>query len=199
MKFPQYILSLIDVLKRFPGVGNKTAERYVFQMLEWKQGQIHEMAHALLAFTENIAFCEECGCLKHEDHCLFCREERAANGVLCVIATAKEAYAVESTGEYHGLYHVLGGLLSPMEGVGPDQLTISTLKRRVVKDCIQEVLIALDATLEGDATALYLKKELAPLGKKISRLAFGLPMGSSLDYIDGSTLARALAGRNPLL
>jgi recombination protein RecR len=199
MKYPKHVLTLLDNLKRFPGVGNKTAERYLFRMLDWKPGQIHEMIHALQNFSSHIAFCHECGCMKDDDDsCPFCSEARTACGVLCVIASPKEAYAIEATGEYRGLYHVLGGLLSPMVGVGPEILKIDSLKRRVQNNSIEEIVICLDATLEGDATSLYLKRELEPFGKKISRLAFGLPLGSSLDYIDGSTLARALSGRNSI-
>lgn len=199
MKYPKHILSLIDIMKRFPGVGNKTAERYIFQMLDWQPGQAKEMAQAILTFSEKIAFCEECGCMKHDNNtCIFCLDERTTSGVLCVIASPKEAYAIEATGEYRGLYHVLGGLLSPMDGIGPEKLKLDQLKTRLQQDHIKEIVICLDATLEGDATALYLKKELTPLGKTISRLAFGLPMGSSLDYIDGNTLARALSGRSSI-
>lgn len=198
MRYPKHMLLLIENLKRLPGVGGKTAERYAFQMLDWRKEQLHEIGHAIINFADNIAFCEECGCMRQEDRCEFCTPERLNEGVIYVVASPREVYAIEATHEYHGLYHVLGGLLSPMEGISPDNLKITKLFERIQPPTITEIVIGLDATLEGDATALYLQKELAGCGKKISRLAFGLPMGSSLDYIDGNTLARAFAGRNLL-
>jgi len=198
MKFPKHLISLINILRRLPGVGNKTAERYAFQMLEWQADHLNEMATAIHELHIKTKFCNECGCLLDEEICIFCSDERTNSGLICVLPTIREVYAIESIGEYRGLYHVLGGLLSPMEGIGPDKLTINKLIGRIKKHNIQEIVIGLDATLEGDATSLYLKKELANLNVKISRLAFGIPMGSSLDYIDGGTLALAFAGRNQL-
>lgn len=198
MRYPKHLMLLIENLKRLPGVGGKTAERYAFQMLDWKREHLHEIAHAIINFADKIAFCDECGCVRHEERCEFCTPERLNEGVIYVVSSPREVYAIEATHEYYGLYHVLGGLLSPMDGIGPDKLKIEKLIKRIESPEIVEVVIGLDATLEGDATALYLQKELAKCEKKISRLAFGLPMGSSLDYIDGNTLARAFSGRNPV-
>ncbi|MEC7839406.1 MAG: recombination mediator RecR [Chlamydiota bacterium] len=198
MKFPKHLITLINILKRYPGVGNKTAERYAFQMLEWQPDHLNEMASAIQELQFKTKFCDECGCILDDDACLFCTDERINSGIICVIPTIREVYPIESTGEYRGLYHVLGGLLSPMEGIGPEKLKVNQLIERIAKNKTKEVVIGLDATLEGDATSLYLKKELANLDITISRLAFGIPMGSSLDYIDGGTLARAFMGRNQL-
>ncbi len=195
MKYPQHLLQLIENLKRLPGVGNKSAERFAFQILEWKHEHLLELANVLKNIPFKLKTCEECGCLVGEEKCQFCDSSRDHTAEICVIATAKDAFAIEATHEYKGLYHALGGVLSPLDGKGPEHLNFQKLKDRIINRNIQEVIIALDSTLEGDATALYIKKEIADLPINISRLAFGLPMGSSLDYVDGGTLSKALAGR----
>lgn len=196
MQYPSHLLKVINVLKRLPGVGTKSAERFAFHMLGWPSEYLHEMAHALKEIPEKLKQCNECGCLKDEHGCYFCTEERKRSGFICIISSPKEAFSIETTGEYKGLYHVLGGLLSPLDGIGPDKLSIAQLKSRITSFKIQEVVIALDSTLEGDATALYLKQELEPLHVATYRLAFGLPMGSPIDYVDGGTLARAFSARS---
>lgn len=196
MQYPSHLQKVINVLKRLPGVGTKSAERFAFHMLGWPQEYLHEMAHVLKDIPEKLKQCSECGCLKDEHRCAFCSEERQQSGIMCVLSSPKEAFAIESTGEYRGLYHVLGGLLSPLDGVGPDKLSIAPLKNRIHDLKIQEVIIALDSTLEGDATALFLKQELEPLQVITYRLAFGLPMGSPIDYVDGGTLARAFSAKS---
>lgn len=195
MNYPQHLIKLIDVLKRLPGVGNKSAERFAFHMLNWPDAHVHEMARVIHELPSQIQQCDHCGCLMNLEECVFCRPERSASETLCIIASPRDAFSIEGTGEYRGFYHVLNGLLSPMDGFGPERLNINKIKQRIQQAQIKEVVIALDSTLEGDATSLYLKQELEPLGLPISRLAFGLPIGSSLDYVDGGTLARALSGR----
>lgn len=195
MKYPIHLLKLIDVLKRLPGVGNKSAERFAFNMLQWDSGHLDEMAEIVQQLADKVKPCPACGCLCEDDCCTFCDESRSIYGKLCIIASPRDAFAIEETREYRGLYHVLGGLLSPLEGKGPEKLKIPQLIQRLKDSNIKEVVIALDSTLEGDTTALYLKRELEPLNLHVSRLAFGLPMGSSLDYVDGGTLARAFLGR----
>lgn len=195
MRYPPHLLKLIDIFKRLPGVGNKSAERFAFQLLTWPKDRLDEMGTAVQEITLRLRQCGQCGCLIGEDQCSFCTPARVALGSLCIIASPRDAFAIEETREYKGLYHVLGGLLSPMEGFGPDRLSLHPLKKRISDHQINEVVIALDSTLEGDATSLYIKKELATFNVQISRLAFGLPMGSSLDYVDGGTLARAFSGR----
>ena len=195
MKYPSHLLKLIDVLRRLPGVGHKSAERYAFHMLQWHPQHLDEMAGVVSTLTDKIQQCATCGCLCEDNACTFCDSARGATGKLCVIATPRDAFAIEETREYKGYYHVLGGLLSPLEGKGPEKLQLPKLLQRLHQLSIKEVVIALDSTLEGDTTALYLKRELEPLQLNVSRLAFGLPMGSSLDYVDGVTLARAFLGR----
>lgn len=198
MKYPEYMISLINALKRLPGVGNKTAERYAFQMLEWEPHVLQELAHVIGALPEKAKYCAECGCLMEDSGCGFCSSGKRDCSTICVISNMREMFALEQMGAYRGMYHILGGLLSPMDGVGPENLRIGDLLRRVRALEAKEVVIALDSTLEGDATALYLKKRLAELPVAVTRLAFGIPMGSSLDYIDGGTLAYALSGRIPM-
>jgi recombination protein RecR len=195
MRYPLHLLKLINVLKKLPGVGNKSAERFAFQLLHWKPEHLKEMSDIISQLPYKLSHCTDCHCLIGETACPFCDETRQTSGNICIIASSRDAFAIEETCEYHGMYHVLGALLSPLEGVGPEKLQLQKLTHRIKTHQIKEVLIALDSTLEGDATSLYIKRELESLGLHISRLAFGLPMGSSLDYVDGGTLARALSGR----
>lgn len=196
MKYPAHLKILIDTLRRLPGVGTKSAERFAFQLLEWPEAHLEEFAYTIKNISEKLKNCIDCGCLIGLEDCSFCDTARRDPQVICVIASPKDAFAIEETREYKGLYHVLGGVLSPMDGIGPEKLTIHQLKERVTALNSKELIIALDSTLEGDATALFIKQEFEPFDLKISRLAFGLPMGSALDYVDGGTLGRAFVGRN---
>ena len=195
MHYPVHLVKIIDSFKRLPGVGNRSAERFAFQLLDWKPEYLHEMAALLRELPVKLRHCSECSCLIGEESCPFCRPERAAAQSLCIIASPRDVFAIEQTGEFKGLEHVLGALLSPLDGIGPEKLPIALLKERIATHQISEIVMALDATLEGDATSLYLKRALESEGVHISRLAFGLPIGSSLDYVDGGTLARALSAR----
>ncbi len=198
MKFPDHLEKVIEVLKKLPSVGRKSAERFAFHLLDWNEGALKEFATAISDIPFKIHHCHECGCLMDKPHphtCHFCSSPRRDKHLLCIIATPKDAYAIEETREYHGLYHVLGGLISPLEGRDPEALNLSSLHRRLENVKCREVIIALDSTLEGDATALYLQQKLSALPFTVSRLAFGLPIGSSLDYVDGGTLAMAIMGR----
>jgi recombination protein RecR len=196
MKYPTHLLKLIDVLRKLPGVGMKSAERFAFEMISWPKNKIEEMADVIKHSPALLKHCQECGCLTDTAACYFCDSAPARLPSLCIVAMPRDVFAIESTHEFRGIYHVLGALLSPIDGYGPEKLDLQKLKRRIAALNIEELIIALDSTLEGDATSLYLKQELEPLKLRISRLAFGLPMGSSLDYVDGGTLARALAARS---
>lgn len=195
MKYPPHLLRLIDVLRKLPGVGTKSAERFAFEMISWPKNKIEEMAEVIKLSPSMLKHCHECGCLADTAACYFCESAPTRTSSLCIVATPRDVFAIESTHEFKGLYHVLGALLSPIDGTGPEKLNLPKLKKRIASLNIEELIIALDSTLEGDATSLYLKQELEPLNLSISRLAFGLPMGSSLDYVDGGTLARALSAR----
>lgn len=195
-KYPPHLQKLIQVFKKLPGVGSKSAERFAFHCLSWTVEQMEEMASTLKNIPHFLKHCEECGCLVDvQELCHLCDPKLRDPSILCIVAHAKDVFAVEQTHEYKGLYHVLGGHLSPLEGRGPEHLSLSQLEKRISHLGIQEIIIALDSTLEGDATALYIKEQLVPFNLSVFRLAFGLPMGSALEYVDGGTLARALRGR----
>ena len=195
MNYPPHLLKLIDALRRLPGVGMKSAERYAFEILDWPREKVAAMAEIIRQTPDHLKYCQECGGLTEEALCPLCKHGSTRENILCIVAMPRDVFAIEATHEYRGLYHVLGALLSPLDRVGPESINLGKLKERVAERQIREVIIALDSTLEGDATALYVKQELEPLQLGISRLAFGLPMGSSLDYVDGGTLARALSAR----
>lgn len=195
MNHPLHLARLIEALKKLPGVGSKSAERYAFEMISWTPEDLKQLSGLIQNIPEKLKICSACGCLKGEEACRFCSTPRAEPHKLCILASPKDVFAIESTREYQGHYHVLGGLISPLEGIGPENLHLASLRPRIEELQIEEIVIALDSTLEGDATALYLKKELSSLIIPITRLAFGIPMGSSIDYVDGGTLARAFSGR----
>lgn len=202
--YPLALLQLIDFFTKLPGVGTKTAERYAFAMLRSRPQELRNWAETLMTLHEKVVPCRECSALvsataevaaQRETLCAFCASSARDARMLCVVAHPRDVFAIENTKEYKGLYHVLGGLLSPMEGIGPEGLRIAQLVTRIRALSVQELIIGLDSTVEGDATALYIKQELEPFGLKIARLAFGLPLGSALEYVHGDTLARAFSGR----
>ena len=195
-KFPEDLLSLIAYLKKLPGVGTRTAERFAFELLEWDKTALNSFSNSLQDLKEKIPPCTTCGCLTNQGSCSFCEGRKTDS--LCILASARDAYAIEETGNYRGLYHVIEHLLSPLDGRHTNALRLDRIEDRIKEHSIKEVIIAFDSTLEGDTTALYLKNTLAHLNLSISRLAFGLPVGSSLEYIDGGTLARALQGRQTI-
>lgn len=199
MQFPAHLQTLLALLRRLPGVGHRTAERYVFQLLEWTPEQLQQLVRALTELPEKISTCSACGALAEGPLCSVCLDGSRDRRVLCILGHPRDVYAFEATGAFHGMYHVLGGLLSPLERRGPEALGLERLHRRIQALQVHEIILALDTTLEGDATALFLKKELEAAGCRVSRLAFGLPLGSSFEYVDGGTLARALAGRLQVL
>lgn len=196
MNYPSHLQQLIESMKKLPGVGSKSAERFAFEMLKWRPSDLKSLSNLIDAIPQKLLACNECGALRGEEPCQFCKEERKRASTLCVLASSKDVFSIEATRTFEGLYHVLGGVISPLEGIGPDQLNFSKLLERIEKHKIQEVIIALDSTVEGDATALYLKKVLKDSPARISRLAFGIPMGSSFDYVDGGTLGRAFVDRS---
>lgn len=194
MRYPEHLLKLIAVLKKLPGIGNKSAERFAFHLLDWPEEKLEEMGKVIANVKKNLNYCIECGALI-EGTCSFCDLSKRHSQAICIVASSRDVYSIEETREYKGLYHVLGGVLSPLQGRLPSASALEKLKKRIVDLGIEEVILAFDSTLEGDATALFLKKELVRLEVALTRLAFGLPMGSSFDYIDGGTLQRALSGR----
>lgn len=196
-KYPIELITLIAFLRKLPGVGTKTAERFAFQFLSWPEEDLKKVSILMNNLKENIQYCSECGCIKTANaSCNFCDNPQRQTNMLCIISSPKDAYAIEETHAYKGYYHVLNNLLSPIEGKSIEERDLVKLKQRIDRRKITEVVIALDSTLEGDATSLYLKDQLSIPHLTISRLALGIPMGSSLEYIDGGTLSRAFIGRN---
>lgn len=195
IKYPKHLLLLIAHLQKLPGVGKKTAERFAFQLLEWKKNDLEAFSSCLSTLKEQIRPCVECSCLMEEVSCNFCNSDKRDPALLCVIGSPRDAYAIENTGDFNGLYHVLGTLLSPLEGKTADMISLPLLKNRIKKLHTREIIIALDSTLEGDATSLFLSEELQEMNLKISRLALGLPVGSTLDFVDEGTLSQAFSGR----
>lgn len=195
MQYPRRLEKIFSLLQRLPGVGRRTAQRYAFDLLlNWPEKSLHELKLALDDMKE-LMLCQTCGCLADEEVCLFCENLARRQDQLCIVGSAKEVFTLESTREFTGLYHVLAGLLSPLDGRGEEKLDLPKILRRLASGQILEIILALDSSLEGDATCLFLKEKLASYPVKVSRLAFGIPVGSSLEYVDGGTLARALVAR----
>jgi len=197
-KYPESIQKIILLLRKFPGVGKKTAERYAFQMISWKKEDLELLSSLISGLKKNIALCSECGAIYEGSGCFFCNHTNRDRQLLCIISSPKDIFSLENTRLYNGLYHVMPGLISPIDGIGPDELNLQHLKDRIQKNKISEVILALDSTIEGDATSLYVKKEIETLGVFVSRLGLGMPMGSSLEYVDEGTLSRAFSSRSPL-
>lgn len=189
------LAKLIDQLQLLPGIGPKTAQRLAFHILKRPKQEAHQLAQALIEASEQIGLCSSCFNLSAEDPCDICRQSSRQTEVLCVIAEPRDLVAIERTREFKGRYHVLGGLLSPMEGITPDHLRIKELIARVGRESPEEVILAINPSIEGETTTLYLVRHLKLLGPKVTRIAFGLPVGGDLEYADEMTLARALEGR----
>ncbi len=189
---------LIDELARLPGVGQKSAQRLAFHLLAVEQADARRLAAAIMDMREQIAQCSRCFNVAAGEECSICRDGRRDPTVVCVVERPQDIVVVERTQEFRGRYHVLGGSLSPINGIGPSQLRIGELKSRVEPEGIAELIVATNPTVEGDATAMYIAREFKPLGVRVSRLASGLPVGGDLDYADELTLGRALSGRMDL-
>lgn len=186
---------VIDELARLPGVGRKSAQRLAFHLLNTEEADARRLATAIVELRELVRLCNRCFNVTADEECSICRDVRRTEGVLCVVERAQDIVVIEKTGEYRGRYHVLGGHLSPIDGIGPAQLTIAELQQRTVAENISELIIATNPTIEGDTTAMWIAREAKDSSMKITRLASGLPVGGDLDYADEITLGRALAGR----
>jgi recombination protein RecR len=196
------IEDLTGELSRLPGIGRKTASRLTFFLMKRSPEEARRLARAIEAVAERVRECSKCGNLTEADPCELCEDPRRDRSVVCVVEEAADVGAIERTGEFRGVYHVLGGRLSPLEGVGPDELNIEGLLRRLreapAQQAVRELIIATNPSVEGEATALYLQKLVRPQGVVVSRLARGLPVGGDLEYADGVTIAEALSGRREL-
>ncbi len=188
---------LIEQFERLPGIGPRTAQRLALHLLRQPEEQSRSFAEALLAARLQVGQCRRCGHLSAEELCDICRQPERRGGLLCVVAESRDLLALERTREYRGTYHVLGGLISPLDGIGPEALNVQALLARLDPEQVEEVILALTPSVEGDTTSLYLARLLRPFCR-VTRIAYGLPMGSELEYADDVTLARALEGRRPM-
>ncbi len=189
------VQDLIDELGRLPGVGPKSAQRIAFHLLQADPVDVRRLAAVLVEVKDKVRFCAVCGGVAEQETCRICRDPRRDPAVICVVEESKDVVAIERTREFRGRYHVLGGAISPIEGIGPDQLRIKELMTRLADGAVTEVILATDPNLEGEATATYLTRFLANLGLRVTRLASGLPVGGDLEYADEVTLGRAFEGR----
>jgi recombination protein RecR len=192
------IQDLIDALGRLPGIGPKSAQRIAFHILQADSEIADSLVDAVRTVKERVKFCTECGNVSEEAQCRICRDPRRDGTKICVVEESKDVIAIERTREFRGKYHVLGGAISPIDGIGPDQLRIRELMQRLTDTGITEIILATDPNLEGEATATYLARLIKPMGMSVSRLASGLPVGGDLEYADEVTLGRAFEGRTSL-
>ncbi len=196
--YPPSVGRLVEALQRLPGIGPKTAQRLTFHLLKQPEGAVRELADALVDLKTRVVHCSRCFNVTDEDPCRICANPARDPAVVCVVEEPNDLLAMERTGEYRGRYHVLLGALSPLEGVGPDELKVRELLLRIETDDVREVILATNPNVEGDATAIYLAKLLRPLEVRVTRIARGLPVGGDLEYADEVTLARALEGRTEM-
>ncbi|MDD5658532.1 MAG: recombination mediator RecR [Actinomycetota bacterium] len=192
------IETLINEFRKLPGIGPKSARRIVFYLLKQSKNEIKSFADALIEMKEKVKLCKNCFNLSEDDECFFCKDGSRNKASICIVEKPSDVLVIEATGEYKGLYHVLGGLLSPIENIGPDELKIPKLIERINNLKTSEIIIALNPTVEGDSTATYLSKNLKPLGVKITKLASGLPVGGDIEYADQMTIGRAISGRREI-
>jgi recombination protein RecR len=200
MILPEPIQKLINAFERLPGIGPKSASRLAFYLLRAPEEVPQDLSEALDGLKDKVAFCEECFNITEagRSRCEICENPKRLGALICVVEEALDVLALERTGAYNGRYHVLHGVLSPIEGIGPDDIKIKPLLSRVAKGEVREVILATNPSMEGDATALYLQQQLRPFGIQVTRLARGLPMGGDLEYADQNTLLRALSGRQEM-
>lgn len=198
MKYPQTFENLINGLKKLPGVGSKSAERMAYQILNMDDEDISKLATSLLDSKEKLTRCKKCGCMSEGDECEICKDGTRDTKTLCVVQSTKDVYALEKVKNYNGVYHVLNGVISPSLGVTPNDLNLNKLVDRIVNDEIKEVILATNPNIEGETTALYIAKLLENKDVEVTRLAYGLPVGASLDYADEYTLIKSLQGRRKL-
>ncbi len=198
MIYPKSIAALIEQFQKFPSVGPKSAQRMAFYLLRMPMADVENFAKAMIEAKKNTHACEICFNLSSQSPCEICSSPQRDRSVICVVAETKDLIAIEKTNEYKGLYHVLQGLISPMDGVGADDIRIKELLNRLTDEGVKEVILALSPSVEGEATSLYLTKLIKPFGIKVSRIAFGLPVGADLEYADEITIAKAIEGRHEI-
>ena len=198
MIYPKSVATLIEQFQKFPSVGPKSAQRMAFYLLRMPLSEVQKFAQSMIEAKENTRTCEVCFNLSSTSPCEICSSSSRDRSIICVVSETKDLIAVEKTNEYNGLYHVLQGLISPMDGIGADDIRIKELLSRLTDENVKEVILALSPSVEGEATSLYLNKLIKPFGIKISRIAFGLPVGADLEYADEITIAKAIEGRREI-
>ena len=198
MYYPKSLAKLVGAFERLPGIGPKSAQRMAFHILRSSDEEAQELAEAITEVKEKITQCKVCFNFADQEVCDICASDKRDKTTVCVVAEPRDVIALEKTNEYKGVYHVLQGLISPMDGIGPDTLRIRELQQRIINDSIKEVILATNPTIEGDTTAMYLTGILKPLGAKVTRIAHGMPVGGDMDYADQATLIRALEGRREM-
>ncbi|EGY5006974.1 recombination protein RecR [Listeria monocytogenes] len=195
MHYPEPITKLIDSFMKLPGIGPKSAARLAFYVLDMKEDDVLDFAKALVDAKRNLSFCSVCGHITDKDPCYICADTSRDRSVICVVQESKDVIAMEKMRDFHGLYHVLHGTISPMDGIGPEDINIPDLLKRLQDDTIKEVILATNPNVEGEATAMYISRLLKPSGIKVTRIAHGLPVGGDLEYADEVTLSKAMEGR----
>ena len=198
MEYTKPLAQLIDQFQKLPGIGPKSAQRMAFFMLKMPLSEVEKFATTLIEAKKQIKYCHICFNMSSQDPCEICSSHKRTKDTICVVAETKDLTAIEKTHEFKGVYHVLQGLISPIDGITPEDLRIKELLQRVADDEVKEVIFAINPSVEGDATTLYLSKLLKPFGVKLTRIAFGLPIGSELEYVDELTLARTMEGRREI-
>jgi len=195
MQYTKPLAKLIDQFQKLPGIGPKSAQRMAFHLLKMPLSEVEKFAHTMVESKQTINYCDVCYNLSSQNPCEICSSDKRDRSIICVVAEAKDLIAIEKTREFKGLYHVLQGLISPLEGIGPDDLRVKELLHRTTDESVKEIILAINPSVEGEATSLYLNKILKPFGVKVTRIAFGLPMGGDLEYVDELTILKAIEGR----
>ncbi|MBE7706103.1 MAG: recombination protein RecR [Cyanobacteria bacterium SIG30] len=198
MQYTKPLAKLIEYFQKLPSIGPKSAQRMALHLLKMPYGEVEKFAQAMIEAKTTIKYCDICFNMSSENPCEICSNPKRNHDVICIVAETKDLIAIEKTNEFQGVYHVLQGLISPMDGIGADDIRIKELLKRVHENEIKEIILALSPSVEGEATSMYLSKLLKPFGVKVSRIAFGIPLGSELEYADELTLIKALEGRHTL-
>ena len=198
MEYPRSLQNLIDIFNRFPGVGPKTAQRLAFYLLSLPEAEVDKMAETMKSAKKTLKYCSECFSFTDSEQCSICLNRKRDPSLICVVQHPRDVLIMEKTGQFYGKYHVLHGALSPLEGIGPDELNMPKLLNRIKNNQVKEIIIATNPNIEGDATASYLSQQIKPLGVRVTRIGYGLPVGGDLEYADEMTLGRALEGRRDI-
>ncbi|MES3702865.1 recombination mediator RecR [Staphylococcus arlettae] len=198
MHYPEPISKLIDSFMKLPGIGPKTAQRLAFHVLDMKEDDVVQFAKALVDVKRELTYCSECGHITEQDPCYICQDKQRDRTIICVVEDDKDVIAMEKMREYKGLYHILHGSISPMDGIGPEDINIPTLINRLKDEGVTELILAMNPNLEGESTAMYISRLVKPIGIKVTRLAQGLSVGGDLEYADEVTLSKAIMGRTEM-